>query len=52
MRLKPYLFVFIVTASMQIVACGQTGDLYLPENEKPKRETQEQTELEKEKSKN
>ena len=47
MRLKPYLLAFFVIASLLIVACGQTGDLYLPENE-----PQDETEAKKEKSKN
>lgn len=47
MRLKPYLLVFFVIVSLLISACGQTGDLYLPENE-----TQDKSESKKEKSKN
>ena len=47
MHLKPYLLVFFIIASMHIAACGQTGDLYLPENE-----IEKEAESKKEKSKN
>ena len=47
MRLKPYLLASYVIVSLVISACGQTGDLYLPEND-----TQDKSESKKEKSKN
>ena len=47
MCLKPYLLVFFIIALVHIAACGQTGDLYLPENEK-----QVEAGSKKEKSKN
>ncbi len=31
--LKPYLLAFYLLAAFNLAACGQTGDLYLPEDE-------------------
>ena len=33
LRFKLYLLAFIIVAACAIVSCGQTGDLYLPEEE-------------------
>ncbi|MEM7401119.1 MAG: lipoprotein [Pseudomonadota bacterium] len=30
---KPYLLAFFLAAAFSVAACGQTGDLYLPEDE-------------------
>ena len=50
MQLKPYLLVFFIIASLHIVSCGQTGDLYLPENEIPQKEKQAESEAKKSKN--
>ena len=35
-QLKPYIFVFFISIALLLMACGQTGDLYLPEGEPEK----------------
>ena len=32
-HLKPYLLAIFLVAAINLAACGQTGDLYLPEEE-------------------
>jgi len=48
LHLKPYFLTILVSFTLLICACGQTGDLYLPEDE-PKTE-QEKTSKEKSKT--
>ncbi len=31
--LKPYLLIVFALSAFVLIACGQTGDLYLPEDE-------------------
>jgi len=40
-HLKPYLLVIFLLASVSLAACGQTGDLYLPEDEAASKKQQE-----------
>jgi predicted small lipoprotein YifL len=52
LHLKPYFLAILVSFTLLICACGQTGDLYLPEDE-PKAEPkvgQEKTSKEKSKT--
>jgi predicted small lipoprotein YifL len=51
LHFKPY-FLAILASAFFLAACGQTGDLYLPEDEPKAEPTTEQDKTAKEKSKN
>jgi predicted small lipoprotein YifL len=51
LHLKPYFLVFLLGITLLVYACGQTGDLYLPEEEAEESKAK-QSESKKENSKN
>ncbi len=40
--LKPYLLIVFALSAFALTACGQTGDLYLPEDDAAAKKQQEQ----------
>lgn len=42
LRIKPYLLAVVISFAITVFGCGQSGDLYLPEND-PERKRVEQS---------